>query len=60
MSGNPSFTLAAAMFPTEDGWFTLSDTMWEQIGPTTYWLRCVDRDSLKTLQAWELEKEEDF
>ncbi len=60
MAGNPSFTLAAAMFPTEEGWFTISDSMWEQIGPTTYWLRCVDRDSLQTQQAWELEKEEDF
>lgn len=60
MAGNPSFTLAAAIFPKEDGWFTLSDTMWEQIGPTKYWLRCVDRESLQTLQAWELEKEEDF
>ena len=57
ISGNPIFTLAAAMFPTEEGWFTLTNGMWESLGYGTYWVRTVDKTTLETQQAWVVHKQ---
>ena len=56
IAGNPIFTLAAATFPGEEGHFTISGSMWSELGPNVYWVRIVSRDSLETLQAWEVTK----
>jgi hypothetical protein len=57
ISGNSIFTLAAAMFPAEDGWFTISKGMWESLGYGTYWVRTVDKTSLLTQEAWIVQKQ---
>lgn len=56
MSGNPLFTLAAAFLPVGDGYFTLSQSMWDGLGCGTYWARTVDKDTKATQQAWIVHK----
>ncbi len=54
--GNPIFTLAVGMFPTEPKSFTVSPVMWQQIGPGNYWIRIIDCDTLQTVHAWIISK----
>lgn len=56
IAGNPIFTLAVAIFPEREGYFTVSRSLWEELGPNTYWFRIVDRATLETLQAWVVSK----
>ncbi len=55
-AGNPIFTLAVGMFPTEPKSFTVSSVMWQQIGPGNYWIRIIDCDTLETVHAWVITK----
>ncbi|MFT7619561.1 MAG: GT2 family glycosyltransferase [Planctomycetota bacterium] len=55
-AGNPIFTLAVGMFPTEPSSFTVSPVMWQQIGPGNYWIRIIDCDTLQTVHAWVITK----
>ncbi|MCB9832274.1 MAG: glycosyltransferase family 2 protein [Planctomycetes bacterium] len=55
-AGNPIFTLAIGMFPRADGPFQVSQIMWEQVGPGTYYIRAVSRRNLETLKAWKIRK----
>ena len=55
-AGNPIFTLAVGMFPAHDGPFRVSQIMWEQVGPGTYYIRAVSRETLETVRAWQVSK----
>ncbi|MCA9320312.1 MAG: glycosyltransferase family 2 protein [Planctomycetes bacterium] len=55
-AGNPIFTLAVGMFPETSGDFTVSQVMWDQLGPGDYWIRMIDRATLETLRAWVVTK----
>ena len=55
-AGNPIFTLAVGMFPEQKGDFTVSQVMWDQLGPGDYWIRMIDRDSLETVRSWVVTK----
>ena len=56
-AGNPIFTLAVGMVPDEERRVSVSQVMWDQLGPGQYWIRIVDRSSLETLTAWVITKE---
>lgn len=56
-AGNPIFTLAVGMVPDEERRVTVSQVMWDQLGPGHYWIRILDRASLETLTAWVITKE---
>ncbi len=55
-AGNPIFTLAVGMFPEEKGDFSVSQIMWDQLGPGDYWIRMIDRETLKTIRGWVVSK----
>ncbi len=55
-AGNPIFTLAVGMFPTRPDSFTVSQVMWDQLGPGQYWIRLIDTTTLETIQAWVITK----
>ncbi|MEE9392353.1 MAG: glycosyltransferase family 2 protein [Planctomycetota bacterium] len=55
-AGNPIFTLAVGLFPDEEGAFTVSQPMWDLLGPGRYYIRAIDRANFKTLRAWSVKK----
>ena len=55
-AGNPIFTLAIGMFPTEPRSFTVSQVMWDQVGSGSYWIRIVDCDTLENVHSWVITK----
>lgn len=55
-AGNPIFTLAAGLFPREDGPFSVAQGMWDQLGPGRYYIRAVDRETLETFATWTVVK----